>query len=242
MILWSGSKKNAILTSPQIRCSGFEDNPSGKCQNCTRFQQDCIFTPVSSQAQAFVPVHAAYPHMPLGPDGRPRMMYPQQLYGAHGQPLGPMPQHGGPPPQGYSEYPVPSPTTPYYPQDNRGEMSRKRPHEEPQPSLLPPPQPGQSPYPRSDPGRRPEEDLIDRRLPPVTPVVSQATSNYSPESASGSGRVGSEPLPPGMTRGSPTPARTSPNDRADPMALGNIIGRPDAAEIDRNMLGRLNRK
>ncbi|OBT50180.1 hypothetical protein VE04_09736 [Pseudogymnoascus sp. 24MN13] len=55
----------------KIRCSGFEDNPTGKCQNCQRFQQECIFTPVSSQAQAFVPAHAAYPHMRnvMGPDG-----------------------------------------------------------------------------------------------------------------------------------------------------------------------------
>ena len=186
--------------------------------------------------------------MPLGPDGRPRMMYPQQLYGAHGQPLGPMqPQHGGPPPpQGYSDYPMPSPTAPYYPTENRGEMSRKRPHDEPQPSLLPPPQPGQPPYPRSDPGRRvADEDLVDRRLPPVTPIVPPATSNYSPVSSSAKApRVGSEPLPPPMTRDSPNPgpSRSSPKDRADPMALGNIIGRPDTGDIDKSMLGRLNNR
>lgn len=193
-----------------------------------------------------MPVHAAYPHMPLGPDGRPRMMFPQQLYGAHGQPLGPMqPQHGGPPPpQGYSDYAMPSPTAPYYPPENRGEMSRKRPHEDPQPSLLPPPQPGQPPYARTDPGRRAaEDDLIDRRLPPVTPIVAQATSNYSPASTSGKGRLGSEPLPPPLARDSPAaPARNSPGSRADPMALGNIIGRSDTGDIDKNMLGRLNNR
>lgn len=188
----------------------------------------------------------------LGADGRPQYYPPQQLYGAHGQPLGPMPTHGGPPPppQGY-EYGAPSPTAPYYPADQRVEIGRKRPFEDPQPPLLPHPQPEK--YPRSDSSRRAEDDLIDRRLPPmpvaapsvahppVTPVVAQATSNYSPQSStSKAARLGSEPLPPPRVS-PPKGARDSPA-RADPMALGNIIGRPDAAEIDRNMLGRLNRK
>lgn len=80
----------------KIRCSGFDQNPEGRCSNCQRFQQECIFTPVSSQAQAFVPAHAVYPNMRnmgVGPDGRPRPMggfnQPTQLFGAHGQPLGP---------------------------------------------------------------------------------------------------------------------------------------------------------
>ncbi|KAF1991586.1 hypothetical protein K402DRAFT_322566, partial [Aulographum hederae CBS 113979] len=63
----------------KIRCSGFEASEDGKCSNCKRFQQDCIFTPVSAQTQAFVPAHAAYRN------GQP----PPQLYGAYGQPLPP---------------------------------------------------------------------------------------------------------------------------------------------------------
>lgn len=103
----------------QIRCHGFDQNPEGRCTNCTRFNQECIFSPVSSQAAAFVPAHTAYPHlrnpgrMSQGVDGR--SMYPQQggpmIYGAHGQPLGPIPPHDPhyPPPQQYGAAPYPSP-------------------------------------------------------------------------------------------------------------------------------------
>src|ERR1700712_2252577 len=101
-----------MLTLFQIRCSGFDQNPEGRCSNCQRFQQDCIFTPVSSQAQAFVPAHAVYPamrNMGVGPDGRPRMMHPQgTLFGAYGQPLGPIPPQQSSSPY---DYPAPSPTT-----------------------------------------------------------------------------------------------------------------------------------
>ncbi|KAL9108880.1 MAG: hypothetical protein Q9227_006411 [Pyrenula ochraceoflavens] len=56
------------------------------------FHMDCVFTPVSSQAQTFVPAHVAYPHITNGQTsqqspGTPNQ--PPQLYGAHGQPLPP---------------------------------------------------------------------------------------------------------------------------------------------------------
>jgi len=251
--------------SVQIRCSGFEDNPTGKCQNCTRFQQDCIFTPVSSQAQAFVPAHAAYPHLRnVGPDGRARMQYPQgqQLYGAHGQPLGPMPSQPVP---AYGEYAIQPQAGPYSGYvDDRADASRKRPHGEPQPSLLPPPLPGQPPYAsQQGPPRRPpvEEEL---RLPPVTPTMTTPSaassgaynqsgyttavstpaappSNYSPAStgSQSKARLTAENIP-SMSRTSP--ARTSPTDRGDPMSLGSIVASRPADDIDRNMLGRLGRK
>ncbi|KAJ5502689.1 hypothetical protein N7463_005563 [Penicillium fimorum] len=91
----------------KIRCSGFETSADGRCSNCVRFNQDCMFTPVSSQTQAFVPAHTAYPHLRPGqngpgPGGRGG---PPVLYGAHGQPLPPQQQPQGPettlpPPQG----------------------------------------------------------------------------------------------------------------------------------------------
>ncbi|MCJ1228798.1 hypothetical protein MMC12_005461 [Toensbergia leucococca] len=146
----------------KIRCSGFEASDDGRCTNCQRFQQECIFTPVSSQAQAFVPAHTAYPHlrnagnMSSQRGGRP--IYPQQgppvIYGAHGQPLGPMP-HQDPnyPPQPSHGYPLISPTHPYQGPvyDDRGpqqpshpqkQVSRKRPRtdETSHPAVPPPPQ------------------------------------------------------------------------------------------------------
>ncbi|MCJ1326936.1 hypothetical protein MMC10_003602 [Thelotrema lepadinum] len=106
----------------KIRCHGFDSSPDGRCTNCLRFHQECIFTPVSSQAHAFVPAHTAYPHLrntgsiQTGPDGRPLYGQGQPgpvLYGAHGQPLGPVGQQQNhdshyPPPQSYGSSPYPA--------------------------------------------------------------------------------------------------------------------------------------
>ncbi|KAJ5092584.1 hypothetical protein NUU61_007454 [Penicillium alfredii] len=89
----------------KIRCSGFESSQDGRCSNCIRFNQECMFTPVSSQAQAFVPAHAAYPHLrSTQTPGRPGNV---TLYGAHGQPLPPQQQPDPtlPPPQGMYQPP-----------------------------------------------------------------------------------------------------------------------------------------
>ncbi|KAL2007540.1 hypothetical protein VTN00DRAFT_8978 [Thermoascus crustaceus] len=105
----------------KIRCSGFENSQDGRCTNCVRFNQECMFTPVSSQAQAFVPAHAAYPHLRNAQNqGRAggRGGYPGDgvmLYGAHGQPLPPQqqpqppPNTTLPPPQGMYQHPYGQP-------------------------------------------------------------------------------------------------------------------------------------
>ena len=181
--------------------------------------------------------------MAVGPDGQTRLMYPPpagaQLYGAHGQPLGqiPLPPASSP----YQDYAMPSPTSPYNGSflDER-EQNGKRPQPEPHPSILPPPIPGQSPYPRQDNPRRPAADE-DLRLPPVTPNAgTQTTSGYSPGSST-SENSGLRPLQEGLSMTRTPPPRNSPG-RADPMAIGNVMEkRPDNA-IDKNMLNRLDRK
>jgi hypothetical protein len=114
-----------------------------------RFNQDCIFTPVSAQTQAFVPAHTVWRGV-----GQPPPMY-----GAYGQPLPPA-SHGdayGQPPRQQPQY-LPSPTAGPYPvhsdygppgapQDESGREQlngRKRPHGEPHTPTLPPPTPGAS--------------------------------------------------------------------------------------------------
>lgn len=260
----------------KIRCSGFDQSIHGRCINCERFSQECIFTPVSSQAQAFVPAHAVYPgmrNMGMGPDGRPRqMMYPQgtQLYGAHGQPLGPVPQQHQAPPQHpalphhqqQGGYDYPSPTGSYRSyggddtgsQTSRDEQSRKRAQEDPHPSILPPPMPGPS-YARSDSVSRRQAVEDNLRLPPVTPTTSSAAvpssttasnsnaANYSPGSSTSS-HSNLQPPQAGLPILSRTPPpRASPveGNRSDPMSLGNIMERRPDTQIDRNMLGRLDR-
>lgn len=183
-------------------------------------------------------------NMGVGPDGRPRpVIYPQgtQLYGAHGQPLGPLPPQAASP---YSEYAQPSPTGSYNSfTDDRPSESRKRQQQDPHPSILPPPVPGQPGYPRAENSRRAaaEDDL---RLPPVTPTAGLQTSNYSPGSSSSS----HSNLQPPQASSSGLPSRTPPprnspgEGRSDPMSLGNIMERRPDTEIDRSMLGRLDRK
>ena len=135
----------------QIRCSGFDQSEDGRCTNCQRFSQECIFTPVSAQAQAFVPAHTVWrgQNPPQG----------AQLYGAYGQPL---PQHGGrdpyqqaqpgqypPPPQGYQQPPPMYQQPPQ--QQTPGSAGLKRLSDEPHTPTLPPPNPGaQAPMGRPD--------------------------------------------------------------------------------------------
>ncbi|KAI6249396.1 hypothetical protein HI914_02827 [Erysiphe necator] len=226
----------------KIRCSGFDQNPDGRCLNCQRFQQECIFTPVSSQAQAFVPAHAVYPsmrNMGIGPDGRPRMLYQgAPLYGAHGQPLPPPVIHQA---SSY-DYPAPSPTSSYspYSADERGskytpDPSRVRMHHEPHGPTILPPISGQIPsYPRTDNVLRGQFD-DDLRLPPVTPTATSPATAHSPGSSHSINYSG-PPYP-------PNPQHSNTIDiRNDPMRLGTIMESRLDSEIDRNMLGRLGRR
>ncbi|KAL8899698.1 MAG: hypothetical protein Q9207_006056 [Kuettlingeria erythrocarpa] len=132
----------------KIRCSGFEASEDGRCTNCQRFQQECIFTPVSAHASAFVPAHTAYPHLrnaaPMPQRGGGRPLYPQQagpppaIYGAHGQPLG-MPMHGQDPnyhpsPPGYPGMHSPSHPYPGPMYDDRGPPQPGHPKDQGRPS------------------------------------------------------------------------------------------------------------
>ncbi|TKA69858.1 hypothetical protein B0A55_08919 [Friedmanniomyces simplex] len=135
----------------KIRCSGFDQSEDGRCTNCQRFSQECMFTPVSAQTQAFVPAHTVW----RGQNPPPNT----QLYGAYGQPL---PQHGGrpdqyPPPQQGGQYPPPPQgyqQPPMYGQPPQGQppnmqqlqgppSGNKRPNDEPHTPTLPPPNPGE---------------------------------------------------------------------------------------------------
>ena len=117
-----------LLTGCQIRCSGYENSLDGKCQNCTRYNQQCLFHPVSSQA-AFVPASAVYGPNVLAPvasqDGSSMNGYgsnvgqSSMLYVAHGQSLvRPVPRqlpysYSPGPPQGYPRaHPDPPPHLP----------------------------------------------------------------------------------------------------------------------------------
>ncbi|PYH97683.1 hypothetical protein BO71DRAFT_372748 [Aspergillus ellipticus CBS 707.79] len=106
----------------KIRCSGFESSTDGRCSNCIRFNQECMFTPVSSQAQAFVPAHAAYPHLRNAQNQGRAGASGLTLYGAHGQPLPPQQQPETlPPPQGMYQHPYGHVPPPHAsgPQDHR---------------------------------------------------------------------------------------------------------------------------
>lgn len=210
----------------KIRCHGFDSSPDGRCTNCMRFHQECIFTPVSTQGHAFVPAHTAYPHlrntrgMPTGPDGRP-FQYSSQggpagppLYGAHGQPLGPVGQHeanypphppaqGAYPPAPYAAQvtlPAPQATPPppikHYEertltmQDHRGKPLQRR---------------GSSGYEYSDP----------MNMAPTSPA-SSATSYQSTAYASSSAQPYYHTAS-GDSRTSPTSAYLGPRSAGSPL-------------------------
>ncbi|ODA78930.1 hypothetical protein RJ55_04520 [Drechmeria coniospora] len=101
----------------KIRCSGYQNTPGGKCQNCARMNQECIFQPVSSSSStAFIPVSAVPGGVPPGTQlfgayGQP--LAPSAVSGPHGYPPPPPPHHGAhgpggvPPPNYYSQPPPP---------------------------------------------------------------------------------------------------------------------------------------
>ncbi|KAI9828306.1 MAG: hypothetical protein M1832_002734 [Thelocarpon impressellum] len=116
----------------KIRCSGFESSEDGRCTNCQRFHQECIFTPVSSQAQAFVPAHTAYPQLRNAGLDRAHPGYPQNppvIYGAHGQPLRTVPHSG--PYQAEHGYALASPPSGFGRAFEEGDAGRKRMADEP---------------------------------------------------------------------------------------------------------------
>ncbi|KAK5163030.1 uncharacterized protein LTR77_010964 [Saxophila tyrrhenica] len=130
----------------KIRCSGFDQSEDGRCTTCVRFSQECVFTPVHAEIQAFVPAHAVWRSQGGPPPNT-------QLYGAYGQPL---PHHGDrnqlyppqqgqappraqypPSPQGYQQPPIYQQQPP--PQQQAGQ---KRSTDEPHTPTLPPPPSG----------------------------------------------------------------------------------------------------
>ncbi|PHH68127.1 hypothetical protein CDD82_822 [Ophiocordyceps australis] len=136
----------------KIRCSGYQNTPGGKCQNCARMNQECIFQPVSSSSStAFIPVSAVPGGVPPG----------TQLFGAYGQPLAPnavQVAHPYPPPphhHHHSQQPGPAstgPPPPYYPQPPQQHHAGPPP---PQPQ--PQPQQSAAPQPTHQPTQSPTE-------------------------------------------------------------------------------------
>ncbi|KAK2612637.1 hypothetical protein QQS21_001409 [Conoideocrella luteorostrata] len=233
----------------KIRCSGYQSAPGGKCQNCARMNQECIFQPVSSSSStAFIPVSAVPGGVPPG----------TQLFGAYGQPLAPnsvpashhYPHGGVPPPPGSAGgtnyyQPMQSPTDSYssYGDDQiTGRRRRRTPEEQEEGYRLPPPRHA---MPDDDPRRRsPAEGSSNGSPGGMGNLAYQgAASRQSP-------RNSNLPHPPAGGRspggqngssGGSTPVqaqRSGQGASASVMSLSNLV---DKNDIDKSMISRLNK-
>ncbi|KAI0487398.1 hypothetical protein F4859DRAFT_464810 [Xylaria cf. heliscus] len=207
----------------KIRCSGYANSPGGKCTNCIKMNQECIFQPVSSTSStAFVPVSAL-------PNGVPPGV---QLFGAYGQPLAAPSTY--PPGANYQA------TTPHYDQslpsptgsnssywEDRPENGRRRHRMSDDHGVrLPPP----STFPDDNSRRRSPSSSSPNRLQPYQGSQAQTIPHQG---------VDNRTPPP---RGSPSGAPASNASGNSVMNLENIMSsNPPANDIDRGMLGRLNR-
>ncbi|KAF5596986.1 c6 transcription [Fusarium bulbicola] len=246
-----------------IRCSGYQSAPGGKCQNCARMNQECIFQPVSSSSStAFIPVSALPGGVPPG----------TQLFGAYGQPLAPgtvpapPPPHAAyqhasaPPPPGNYYAPVQSPTESFSSYGEArtddgsqlaGRRRRRTSEEQDEGYRLPPPRSAVD----EDPRRRSPAEFSNHSSPggvgyPPYQGARQSprnpTSGSLPQAATAGSYVASAPggrSPTGQngSSGASTPARQgqqSQGGNASIMSLSNLV---DKSDIDKTMIERLNR-
>ncbi|RKK72375.1 hypothetical protein BFJ69_g10181 [Fusarium oxysporum] len=221
----------------KIRCSGYQSAPGGKCQNCARMNQECIFQPVSSSSStAFIPVSALPGGVPPG----------TQLFGAYGQPLAPgtvpapPPPHAAyqhssaPPPPGNYYAPVQSPTESFSSYGEArtddgsqlaGRRRRRTSEEQDEGYRLPPPRSAVD----EDPRRRSPAEFSNHSSPGGVGYPPYQGARQSPRNpTSGS-------LPQAATTGSY--AASAPGGRSPTGQNGSS----DKSDIDKTMIDRLNR-
>ncbi|KXT02508.1 hypothetical protein AC578_4195 [Pseudocercospora eumusae] len=232
----------------KIRCSGFDQSEDGRCTNCVRFSQECVFTPVSAQTQAFVPAHTVY----RGQNPPPNT----QLYGAYGQPLHNnrdpyVPQQGGqqqqpgqypPPPQGYQQQQM-------YQQPQQGQAQSagtKRPNDEPHTPTLPPPNPGaqsqgQYPYPNASGTLLTPSSYFTP--PPSHPFYVQPQSPYAYEAsrASSSSHSSHDRAPVQETRVPLASTRNGQRPGANTDELAGQAKKDERSSTDSSMLSATTR-
>ncbi|KAJ5180044.1 hypothetical protein N7492_003254 [Penicillium capsulatum] len=229
----------------KIRCSGFESSQDGRCSNCIRFNQECMFTPVSSQAQAFVPAHAAYPHLRNAPGGAPGGP-PRPgvtLYGAHGQPLPAQHQPGAealpPPPGMHGHYGGAPPLAPHMP-DPRQPGARRgsgSAFDYPDPPNLAPVTPtGVAPGYQTHTAAPHYPPPHDRRTSPQMAYAYEARHSSSPNGS---------PYPPlqAPAGGATPPPSSTPGSSRSGMGLRDMLNHdnPGRTNTDNDMLNALNR-
>ncbi|KAL6710882.1 hypothetical protein ACN47E_007939 [Coniothyrium glycines] len=208
----------------KIRCSGFEATEDGRCSNCMRFNQDCIFTPVSAQTQAFVPAHTVWRGV-----GQPPPMY-----GAYGQPLPPA-SHAeayGQPARQQQYLPSPTAATPPY-------SAAPAPASQPYYTSQPPRQGSpQSAY-RYEPSR---SSSSPHSQAPTTPGA--PTTPYYAAPPQPNGALQPPPPPRSDGRSPPPPPPTTQSGTRPSMRITDLVSDSGngRTSTDSSMLNMLNRR
>ncbi|KAL3956612.1 hypothetical protein ACCO45_009458 [Purpureocillium lilacinum] len=244
----------------KIRCSGYQNTPGGKCQNCARMNQECIFQPVSSSSStAFIPCLAECPRNPTVRRVRPAVgsqlrarRAPLPASPSRGPPPGPAPpnyysQHPAPPP--HPSQPTQSPTESFssYGDDAQvaGRRRRRTPRNAKKATGCLPPRSGAA---DEEARRRSPAEFSNNSSPGNLAHLPYQGARQSPRNAAAlpqpPGQGGRSPGAANGSSGASTPARQQQassgqsQNSTSVMSLSNLV---DKSDIDRGMIDRLNR-
>lgn len=241
----------------KIRCSGFDPNlENSRCTNCVRFNQECLFTPVSAVAAPVRTIPSVVPHLlqqsqQVQDPNQPYALQPQvmQQYIPYGTPVY---FYGTPPTQGFQQgqqplsQPLSQPLMQQLPhvQQQQQQQQQQLPQVQQQQQQQQLPQVEQQQHQHQLPQvqQQQPQPLYPYNQPPST--YHAAPYNYQPAYYSQYYHYGSN-IPYMYTRGYPTPPEIIPSQAAiattgpvsGPIPVISPVPNPTDPRLDGSDLG-----